>query len=188
MHIYLTCKCIAPCWLLCLEFQHCNSQLLYTFSCCGPAGFACCVYRPTESPLGLKGSGAYTVHSQRCILDAPLGFIHPVCSCFTCFVSASRFQERSIFHHGDRLNEDDKFMLLYTLAVNPEPIILQSFPSGEGWPFPAYIGACGRIIAVENSGKTLREYFHSSWMTRVCEPVVFQSAVFYLEGHCEYSY
>lgn len=36
-----------------------------------------------------------------------------------------RYQERSVFRHSDGLDDHDKFMLLYTLAVNPEPIVLQ---------------------------------------------------------------
>ncbi|KAF4086913.1 hypothetical protein AMELA_G00089780 [Ameiurus melas] len=40
----------------------------------------------------------------------------------------------------------DKLRLLYTLAVNQQPLILQMFPSTEGWPFPRYHGSCGRLM------------------------------------------
>lgn len=85
--------------------------------------------------------------------------------------------------HINKLNDVDKFTLLYTLAVNPEPIVLQAFPAGEGWPFPAYIGACGRMIAVENSGKTLRNYFRSDWSTRVSHTQHLESLVCAHEKH-----
>ncbi|GAA6108241.1 divergent protein kinase domain 2B isoform X1 [Tachysurus ichikawai] len=40
----------------------------------------------------------------------------------------------------------DKLRLLYTLAVNQQPLILQMFPGTEGWPFPRYHGSCGRLM------------------------------------------
>ncbi|XP_072542333.1 divergent protein kinase domain 2B [Salminus brasiliensis] len=40
----------------------------------------------------------------------------------------------------------DKLRLLYTLAVNQQPLILQMFPGTEGWPFLRYHGSCGRLM------------------------------------------
>ncbi|MCJ8732531.1 hypothetical protein PDJAM_G00212470 [Pangasius djambal] len=40
----------------------------------------------------------------------------------------------------------DKLRLLYTLAVNQQPLLLQMFPGTEGWPFPRYHGSCGRLM------------------------------------------
>ncbi|XP_062390281.1 divergent protein kinase domain 2B [Sardina pilchardus] len=45
-------------------------------------------------------------------------------------------------HFSDR----DKLRLLYTLAVNQHPLMLQMFPGTEGWPFPRYHGSCGRLV------------------------------------------
>ncbi|KAL2081360.1 hypothetical protein ACEWY4_023213 [Coilia grayii] len=45
-------------------------------------------------------------------------------------------------HFSDR----DKLRLLYTLAVNQHPLVLQMFPGTEGWPFPRYHGSCGRLV------------------------------------------
>ena len=36
----------------------------------------------------------------------------------------------------------------------------QTFPAKDGWPFPSYMGACGRFVAEEYSGRTL-SYFHT---------------------------
>ena len=57
--------------------------------------------------------------------------------------------------------------LLTTLLINKEPIYLQVFPRNRGWPFPAYYGACGRAIAVEYAGKTLKEALGRPWDYRV---------------------
>ncbi|KAL4220252.1 hypothetical protein ACF0H5_020659 [Mactra antiquata] len=64
------------------------------------------------------------------------------------------------------LTHDDQLQLLYTAQVNPEPLILQTFPASEGWPFPEYYGSCGRYIVVENSGKTLDKYFYAPFHVR----------------------
>lgn len=40
------------------------------------------------------------------------------------------------------------------------------FPSEEGWPFPKYHGACGRIIVVEDSGKSLNQFLSHPWTVR----------------------
>ncbi|XP_033107182.1 divergent protein kinase domain 2A-like isoform X2 [Anneissia japonica] len=76
----------------------------------------------------------------------------------------SRYQERSwiggVKHH-QQLN------LITTLLFNPEPLILQTFPKTEGWPFPEYEGACGRFIVEENIGPSLGTFFHHPWEERV---------------------
>ncbi|NXA52301.1 DIA1R protein, partial [Nothocercus julius] len=58
----------------------------------------------------------------------------------------------------DHLTDRDKLRLLYTLAVNSHPILLQIFPDVEGWPFPRYLGACGRLV-VSASTRPLRDFF-----------------------------
>ncbi|XP_038049996.1 divergent protein kinase domain 2A-like [Patiria miniata] len=68
---------------------------------------------------------------------------------------------------GQSLSKDHKLMLMTMLSVNPEPIIYTIFPHSEGWPFPQYYGACGRLIVEEYVGKTLGSYFHSDWSTRL---------------------
>uniref|UniRef100_A0A8C8S9G2 Divergent protein kinase domain 2B n=1 Tax=Pelusios castaneus TaxID=367368 RepID=A0A8C8S9G2_9SAUR len=61
----------------------------------------------------------------------------------------------------DHLSDRDKLRLLYTLAVNAHPILLQIFPEAEGWPFPKYLGSCGRLIVTAGS-RPLKEFYSSS--------------------------
>uniref|UniRef100_A0A672TCJ8 Divergent protein kinase domain 2B n=1 Tax=Sinocyclocheilus grahami TaxID=75366 RepID=A0A672TCJ8_SINGR len=57
-------------------------------------------------------------------------------------------------------SEKDKLRLLYTLAVNQQPLILQMFPGTEGWPFLRYHGSSGRMMVWAGS-KPLRSLFSS---------------------------
>lgn len=46
-------------------------------------------------------------------------------------------------------------------------VLLQIFRYDENWPVPEYIGSCGRIALVENSGKTIQSYLNHPWLFRV---------------------
>ncbi|XP_063160469.1 divergent protein kinase domain 2B [Candoia aspera] len=61
----------------------------------------------------------------------------------------------------DHFTDRDKLRLLYMLSVNTHPIMLQIFPGAEGWPFPKYLGSCGRLI-VTTSTRPLKEFYGSS--------------------------
>ncbi|KAJ8247023.1 hypothetical protein GJAV_G00257890 [Gymnothorax javanicus] len=61
--------------------------------------------------------------------------------------------------------ERDKLRLLYTLAVNQHTLLLQMFPGTEGWPFPKYYGACGRMM-VWASTRPLKNIYGSALETR----------------------
>lgn len=61
----------------------------------------------------------------------------------------------------DHFTAGDKLRLLYTLAVNAHPIILQIFPGAEGWPMPRYLGSCGRFL-VSTSTRPLQEFYDAS--------------------------
>ncbi|KAM8953656.1 divergent protein kinase domain 2A [Pelodytes ibericus] len=65
------------------------------------------------------------------------------------------------------LKDTERMQLLLTLSFNPEPLVLQSFPSDEGWPFAKYLGACGRMVAVNYVGEELWSFFNAPWETRV---------------------
>ncbi|CAL8399685.1 unnamed protein product [Arctogadus glacialis] len=65
------------------------------------------------------------------------------------------------------LKDTEKMQLLMTLAFNPEPLVLQSFPSDEGWPFAKYLGACGRVVAVNYVGEELWSFYNAPWEKRV---------------------
>ncbi|ELK38084.1 PREDICTED: deleted in autism-related protein 1 [Myotis davidii] len=58
----------------------------------------------------------------------------------------------------DHFTDRDKLRLLYTLAVNAHPILLQIFPGAEGWPLPKYLGSCGRFL-VSSSTSPLQEFY-----------------------------
>jgi len=45
---------------------------------------------------------------------------------------------------------------------------LQAFPAANGWPFPEYIGACGRVVVEEYIGTTLMDTVSlMSWEEKV---------------------
>ena len=52
-------------------------------------------------------------------------------------------------------------------TVNQWSLPLQTFPSSEGWPFPAYLGACGRYIVQEYGGRSLEEFLDAPFEKRV---------------------
>lgn len=43
---------------------------------------------------------------------------------------------------------------------------MQIFPKEDGWPFPTFYGACGRVIVVENGGKNLKSFKNKPWPVR----------------------
>lgn len=45
--------------------------------------------------------------------------------------------------------------------------LYQSFPSDEGWPFAKYLGACGRMVAVNYVGEELWSFYNAPWEKRV---------------------
>ncbi|XP_023227213.1 deleted in autism protein 1 homolog [Centruroides sculpturatus] len=57
--------------------------------------------------------------------------------------------------------------LAYGLSVNPEHLILESFPQSEGWPFSQYWGACGRVVVEEFVGYSLHDYEDGTWDQRL---------------------
>ncbi|XP_038956161.1 divergent protein kinase domain 2B isoform X2 [Rattus norvegicus] len=64
----------------------------------------------------------------------------------------------------DHFTDRDKLRLLYTLAVNAHPIILQIFPGAEGWPMPKYLGSCGRFLpAKQLTGLERMKTFLAAW-------------------------
>ena len=45
--------------------------------------------------------------------------------------------------------------------------LFQIFPQSDGWPFPRYIGACGRIVVEEDVGPPLLDFYSAPWEERV---------------------
>ncbi|KAK0066411.1 deleted in autism protein 1 [Biomphalaria pfeifferi] len=75
----------------------------------------------------------------------------------------SNFKE---YKKKDEMFLSDKMQILYSALVNPEVLMLQTFPKSEGWPFPEYIGSCGRVVVVEHAGKPLSEFVSASFHIR----------------------
>eukprot|EP00117_Sycon_ciliatum_P028078 scpid61856/ scgid5056/ UPF0672 protein C3orf58 len=69
---------------------------------------------------------------------------------------------------GDgRLQANEAAMMRTNVMVNHEAVVLKAFPSSDGWPFPRYYGACGRMIFVEDSGAEMGDYMDAPWTVRV---------------------
>lgn len=71
---------------------------------------------------------------------------------------------------GDKeglLYEEALAELVYSLTVNPEHLILESFPQSEGWPFSQYWGSCGRVVVEEYVGYPLQDYEDGTWDQRL---------------------
>ncbi|KAK2082883.1 Divergent protein kinase domain 2B [Saguinus oedipus] len=93
----------------------------------------------------------------------PLGLASPLLRC-----PSQRLLDRVVRRYAevadagsifmDHFTDRDKLRLLYTLAVNSHPILLQIFPGAEGWPLPKYLGSCGRFI-VSTSTSPLQEFY-----------------------------
>ncbi|KAH8873666.1 Deleted in autism protein 1 [Schistosoma japonicum] len=69
-----------------------------------------------------------------------------------------RFLERTSFGAETRWLRFDELMFLFNLAIDPQSVIIQSFPRKENWPFPTYLGSCGRWSVEEYHGVPL-SYF-----------------------------
>ncbi|XP_077556173.1 divergent protein kinase domain 2A [Haemaphysalis longicornis] len=54
----------------------------------------------------------------------------------------------------------------YTVTVNPEPLILQAFPRMDDWPFPSFLGSCGRTVVESFEGERLSTFERARWIVR----------------------
>ncbi|NXC38780.1 DIA1R protein, partial [Penelope pileata] len=103
------------------------------------------------------------LHAKRLTPDLVQGLSSPMLRC-----PSQRLLDRIVRRYAevpdagsiymDHLTDGDKLRLLYTLSVNSHPILLQIFPDVEGWPFPRYLGSCGRLV-VSASTRPLRDFF-----------------------------
>ena len=64
------------------------------------------------------------------------------------------------------LSHVERTQLMTTLTINQEPIVFQTFSKSAGWPFPEYLGACGRFVAIESNGLPLHDFFEYEWKIR----------------------
>ncbi|XP_077988292.1 divergent protein kinase domain 2A-like [Glandiceps talaboti] len=61
----------------------------------------------------------------------------------------------------------NKIMLMSMINFNPEPLMVEIFPQSQGWPFPSYIGSCGRFVVMDYEGRTLSEFYDAAWSIRI---------------------
>ncbi|XP_065183232.1 divergent protein kinase domain 2A-like [Sycon ciliatum] len=66
-----------------------------------------------------------------------------------------------------KLLASEAAILRTTVMVNIEAVVLKAFPASDGWPFPHYYGACGRMIFVEDSGTDMSDYISEPWEVRI---------------------
>ncbi|CAB3372344.1 Hypothetical predicted protein [Cloeon dipterum] len=74
--------------------------------------------------------------------------------------------DRVVKHSKETAYKTLLINVLTMFILNPEPVILQAFRAEDGWPFPKYLGSCGRVTAQEFIGSTLAYYTNSEWRTR----------------------
>ncbi|KAJ8787806.1 hypothetical protein J1605_005708 [Eschrichtius robustus] len=117
-----------------------------------------CPCRSCHRPLALS-----TLSSSRNLSHPLQGLPSPLLRC-----PSQRLLDRVVRRYAevadagsifmDHFTDRDKLRLLYTLAVNAHPILLQIFPGAEGWPLPKYLGSCGRFL-VSTSTSPLQEFY-----------------------------
>lgn len=88
------------------------------------------------------------------------------CPTFNLIDRIYRYYKEKVYPERRDVMFRDKLQIYATAMVNPEPLILQTFPKNEGWPFPEYFGACGRFIVVSNEGEPLNNFYNSPWHKR----------------------
>ncbi|CAH8864795.1 unnamed protein product [Trichobilharzia szidati] len=78
-----------------------------------------------------------------------------------------RFLERTSYGAETRWLRFDELMFLFNLAIDPQSVIIQSFPRKENWPFPHYLGSCGRWSVEEYHGVPISHFCLASVWIRL---------------------
>nr|XP_006819942.1 PREDICTED: deleted in autism protein 1 homolog [Saccoglossus kowalevskii] len=70
--------------------------------------------------------------------------------------------------HSGEPEMANRLQFMTSLVIHPEGLLLQFFSSfpDSPWPFPRYIGECGRLVIVEHAGTPLREFYDAPWVDR----------------------
>jgi len=74
--------------------------------------------------------------------------------------------KRSTFHQLVKGHSISLENILSILLINPEPLVLMTFPSEEGWPVPKYYGSCGRFSIMVDVGLPLTSTLQDSFVRR----------------------
>ncbi|ESO07205.1 hypothetical protein HELRODRAFT_132750, partial [Helobdella robusta] len=81
-------------------------------------------------------------------------------------ISAITFRYTEMLDSID-ISNTERIQLVLTIWRNQEPIIYQIFSKSTDWPFPQYLGACGRVVVYENPGKPLYTFYDEPWNFRI---------------------
>jgi len=68
----------------------------------------------------------------------------------------------SLLHHSTPILPHLLTMLLH----NQEPLLAMTFSPKASWPFPSFLGSCGRLAVFSNAGLSLSTFIASSWLVR----------------------
>lgn len=88
------------------------------------------------------------------------------CPTYSLIDRVLTFYQEKLTSDKDQYFTRDKLQIYATALINPEPLMLQTFPAYDGWPFPKYYGACGRYIAVSYEGEPLQNFFYEPFHKR----------------------
>ncbi|KAI8486369.1 hypothetical protein Bbelb_358680 [Branchiostoma belcheri] len=86
-----------------------------------------------------------------------------------CMTSKLAELIQTVFDENEnkKLSKTERSYMLTALLINAEAALLKYFTKSEtDWPFPKYLGACGRVIFVESGGKLLDSSLESPWKER----------------------
>ncbi|VDQ12416.1 unnamed protein product [Trichobilharzia regenti] len=84
-----------------------------------------------------------------------------------CEIPINTFLERTSYGAETRWLRFDELMFLFNLAIDPQGVIIQSFPRKENWPFPHYLGSCGRWSVEEYHGVPISHFCLASVWIRL---------------------
>lgn len=88
------------------------------------------------------------------------------CPTYSLIDRVLKYYKEKLTPTSNMLYTRDKLQIYATSLINAEPLMLQTFPAEEGWPFPKYHGACGRYIAVSHEGEPLHNFFSETFQKR----------------------
>ncbi|KAF8560598.1 hypothetical protein P879_10455 [Paragonimus westermani] len=136
---------------------------------------------PVDSPLhrGLVAAPVFTNVSNVDLVRAERAWIErvmptafsPITRCASDRLFShlqSNFRERTSFKAETRWLRFDELMFLFNLAIDSQAVLWQAFPrTGSSWPFPTYIGACGRWILQDYHGVPLSQFCGAPFWLRL---------------------
>ena len=74
------------------------------------------------------------------------------------------FVTRASLNHKSKPSLEN---ILTMMMINQEPLIAMTFPPEQQFPFPEYLGSCGRVAVFSDAGPSISKMSQiSSWVTR----------------------